>query len=143
MKTPVNYCASYQDLTSSQSLCHMKRNSCVLNPSDSERVQQQQQMSSSSAYETAYENGFKQSDNQQAPPDTAGKKSDSTVEIERIIEKNTTDQVTVVCKCTFLRMSPFLHFFFVSPLSECHHAVRIVGLMTCNDFQLLITHNDL
>lgn len=99
MKTPVNYCASYQDLTSSNSLCHMKRNSCILNNSDTDRIQQQRNQTSSSAYETAYENGFKQTsaDNQQ-PPDTAGKKSDSTVEIERIIEKNTTDQV---CKSPF------------------------------------------
>lgn len=98
MKTPINYCASYQDLTSSNGMCAMKRDSCILNKSDSDQIQQlnqqtnQNQPSSANYERTTYENGFKQSDNNQQPPDT-GKQSESTVEIERIIEKNTTDQV--------------------------------------------------
>lgn len=81
MKTPINYCASYQDLTSSSNQCGMKRDSCVLNNGDTDRLQLNQNISNY---------GYKQ-DNQN-PPDT-GKQSESTVEIERIIEKNTTDQV--------------------------------------------------
>lgn len=122
MKTPINYCASYQDLTGSNSLCHMKRNSCVLNPSDTDRIQQQkinQQLNQTSS--SAYENGYKPSDSQQ-PPDTAGKKSDSTVEIERIIEKNTTDQVGK--SFFFCPFSTFCFVLTVIVLAELSRFVR-------------------
>ena len=111
MKTPINYCASYQDLTSSNNLCGMKRDSCVLNnSSDMDRMQLNQKTSSSSNYETTYENGFKQQQQQdsQQPPST-GKQSESTVEIERIIEKNTTDQVSFIDNLNYVVVDT-LHF---------------------------------
>lgn len=98
MKTPINYCASYQDLTSSNSQCGMKRDSCALNNGETDRLQLNQNMQNVQNIQNIsnydkLENGFKQQqDDQMNPPDT-GKQSESTVEIERIIEKNTTDQV--------------------------------------------------
>lgn len=71
----------------------MKRDSCVLNDSDVRAASRLQQNTSSSNYESNYENGYKQQEaDSQKAPDT-GKQSESTVEIDRIIEKNTTDQV--------------------------------------------------